>query len=62
MFDLTTSAPDFSATEITVSAATPAGTALLAETFGAGAVAVTLPKSQGPAFAEYVEAKGLTIA
>lgn len=51
----------FAATEITVSAVTHAGKALLAETFGAAAVSVTLPKSQGPAFAAFVESRGLNI-
>lgn len=52
----------FEATELTVSAVTPAGRELFSELFGAGAVSATMPKSQGPAFAEYVEARGLTIA
>jgi hypothetical protein len=59
--DFTTSAPDFTATEITVEAVTATARELLGELFGAGARSVTLPKSQGPRFAEYVEAHGLTI-
>lgn len=59
--DLVVSLGTFEATELTVSAVSTAGRELLAGIFGAGAVSATMPKSQGPAFAEYAEARGITI-
>lgn len=59
--DLAVTFGSFEATELSISAVSPAGHELLAELFGAGAASVTMPKSKGPDFAEYVEARGLTI-
>lgn len=52
----------FAATELTVAAVSPAGRTFLADTFGAGCVSVTLPKSRGDDFAVFAARKGLVIA
>lgn len=51
---------DFSTTQITVDALSAAGRAFFAEMFGAGATSITMPKSRGEDFAEFVGRKGLT--
>jgi len=59
--DLALDFGDFSSTEIVVSPLTDEGKAFLANTFGAGASSITLPKSRGNEFADFAESKGVTI-
>ena len=51
----------FAATEANLEAVSAAGRAFLSETFGAGAVGVSLPKSQLPVFAAFAATKGVTV-
>jgi len=53
---------DFSKTDVEVAALTPAAKATFAERFGAGAVGASLRKSFAPAFVEFCEGCGLTVA
>jgi len=59
MSNFSISEADFSATTVTVTAETAEAKSLMADTFGPGAVAAELPKSQLQRFADYVESKGV---
>lgn len=59
--DISVKAFAFAATEIELAAVTVVGRNFLSETFGAGAVGVSLPKSQAPAFAAFAATKGVTV-
>ena len=61
MPDFTLSAPDFTATTITVTAATDKGRELMAQVFGIGAREAVMPKTSGMDFVEFVQRKGLTV-
>lgn len=52
----------FSATTVTVAAATDAGRAFLASMFGAGAVSADMPKTKAADLARFAGQKGLTVA
>lgn len=52
---------DFAATEVRAEAVTAAARERFAILFGAGAVSITLPKSQAERFAEHMAECGLSI-
>lgn len=59
--DLSFDFGDFSSTEVVVSPLTAEGKNFLANTFGAGASSITLPKSRSTEFADFAASKGMTI-
>lgn len=52
---------NFTSTEITLEAVSAAGRALFSETFGAGAVSITLRKSQLVQFSAFCTSKGVCV-
>ena len=61
MADLTFDFGDFSATTVTVEAATKSGLAFLARHCGAGATSIVVRKSGSQAVYESAKAEGLTV-
>lgn len=51
----------FSSTQVEFAAQSAAARAVFAEQFGAAAVSVNVKKSESPRFADFLQARGLTV-